>query len=88
MFLDASPKLMTDMEPLRAAVRRAGYTPRVVIHADISAEGIPERARVQSPAFLANATDVMEAIGTWRFRPAIRASKPAAVPMELTVDVY
>ena len=86
--LDADPELLTDMEPLRAAVRKAGYAGRVVIHADISAEGTPEHLRVQSPAFLANVIEVMEAIGTWRFRSAIRAGKLAAVPMEFDIDVF
>ncbi len=85
--VDASPELLTDVEPLRAAVRKPGYAGRVVIHVDISAEGIPEHAPVQSPAFLAKVTEVMEAIGTWRFRSAIRAGKQAAAPMEFNVDV-
>jgi hypothetical protein len=86
--LDASPELLTDTEPLRAAVRKAGYTGRVVIYLDISADGIPEHARIQSPAFLANVTEVMAAIGTWRFRSSIRDGKQAAVPMEFNIDVF
>jgi hypothetical protein len=73
--LDTSPELLTDLEPLRAAVRKAGYSGRVVIHLDVTAQGIPEQARVQSPAFLANVNDVIDAIGTWRFRSAIRAGR-------------
>ena len=34
--LDTPPELLTDVEPLRAAIRKAGYTGRVVIHLDIS----------------------------------------------------
>ncbi len=81
------PNSRHDLEPLRAAVRKAGYTGRVVIHLGISREGTPEHVRVASPAFLANAAEVMSAIGTWRFRPGIRAGKQAAMPMEFNIDV-
>jgi hypothetical protein len=59
-----------------------------MIRLDVGAEGTPEHVRVEIPAFLANVPDVMEAIGTWRFRPAIKAGKQAAVPMELGIDVF
>jgi hypothetical protein len=85
--LDTSPQLLTDLEPLRAAVRKAGYTGRVVIHLGINREGTPEHVRVATPAFLANVAEVVSAIGAWRFRPGIRAGKQAAMPMELNIDV-
>jgi hypothetical protein len=59
-----------------------------VIQVTVSAEGIPEHPRVQSPAFLANDSVVMESIGAWRFRPAIRAGYQAAAPMELNIAVF
>jgi TonB family protein len=86
--LDASPQILTDLEPLREAVRKAGYTGRIEIHVGVSAEGTPEHPRIQSPTFLANDSEVMETIEAWRFRPAIRAGNPAAVPMELNLDVF
>lgn len=86
--LDAPPQLLTDEEPVRVAARKAGYTGQLMIRLDVGPEGTPGNVRVESPAFLANIPDVMEAIGAWRFRPAIRAGKQATVPMELGVDVY
>jgi hypothetical protein len=86
--LDASPELLTDVEPVRAAVRKTGYAGRVVIHVDISAEGVAGHAGVQSPAFLTNVPDVMAAISTLRFRPASRAGKQTAMLMTLTIDVF
>ena len=68
------------------AVRKAGYTGRVVIHVDVSAEG--SRTSRPKSAFLANVTEVMEAIGPRRFRSAIRAGAHAAVPMDLNIDVF
>jgi hypothetical protein len=84
--LDAAPELLTGLAALRAAVRKAGYTGRVVTDININVQGSPEDARL-SPAFLANVTEVMNAIRAWRFRPAIRAGKQAAVPMEFNFDV-
>ena len=87
-WVEAPPQLLTDEEPVRAAARKAGYTGQLMIRLDVGAEGTPEHVRVESPAFLANVPDVMEAIGAWRFRPAIRAGKQATVPMELGIDVF
>jgi len=83
--IDSMPELLSDMEPVREAARRAGYSGQVDIDLEVSEDGQPQHVSVQGP--MARVPEVTDAIQAWRFRPAIRSGQPAAVPMRFSVNV-
>jgi hypothetical protein len=81
--IDTPPELLSDMEPLRAAVRKTGYAGPIAIKLTVNEEGIPQNIQLQSS--LAGVPAVRDAIEAWRFKPAIQSGKPVSVPMSFDI---
>ena len=81
--IDAFPELLSDMEPLRAAVRKTGYTDPIEIKLTVSEKGIPQN--IQLPISLAGVPAVRDAVEEWHFKPAIKSGRPAAAPMSFYI---
>jgi hypothetical protein len=84
--IDSDPHLLSDMEPVREAARRAGFDGRIEVDLEVNEDGRPQHVRVQGP--MARVPEVMDRVQAWQFRPAIRSVKATAVPMEVSIDVH
>jgi TonB family protein len=65
--------------------RREKYQGTVVLWVVIGPDGVPQHMRVQRSLGMGLDEKAMEAVKTWRFKPAMRNGQP--VPVEVSVEV-
>jgi protein TonB len=86
--VDERPRLLQRTEPrLPSSVRRSRSAERVELIVVIDREGYVASARVRFASHEALAAPCLEAVQSWRFRPAMRDGRPVAVRLALPLVI-
>lgn len=84
-----APHVIYDPEPeYSAEARQAKYQGTVVLWAIIGPDGLPRNLRVQRSLGMGLDEKALEAVKTWRFRPATKDGNPVAVQIEVEVNFH
>ena len=84
-----APHVIYDPEPeYSAEARQAKYQGTVVLWAIIGPDGLPRNLRVRQSLGMGLDEKALEAVRTWRFRPATKDGDPVAVQIEVEVNFH
>ena len=84
-----APHVIFDPEPeYSPEARQAKYQGTVVLWAIIGPDGRPHNLHVKHPLGMGLDEKALEAVSTWRFRPATKDGNPVAVEVEVEVNFH
>jgi protein TonB len=82
----SAPVAIFDPDPeYSEQARKSKYQGTVILWAIIGADGRPREMRVQRSLGMGLDEKAIEAVGKWRFRPAMKDGQP--VPVEVNIEV-
>jgi hypothetical protein len=84
---DRAPILLSDPEPLKAAVRSAGHEGRVVLRVTVTESGDARDPRIISPPRLSSVPKILDEIRAWRLCPAVKLGRFQATAIEYSLEV-
>jgi TonB family protein len=85
----SAPVLLFKVEPEYSdEARRAKITGSVVLEVEVDENGRPRNIRVVQSLGLGLDEQAAAAVARWRFRPAMRAGRPAAHPAVIEVNFH
>jgi periplasmic protein TonB len=81
------PELLSKIEPeYSEPARKARHQGTVLLAVDIGSDGRPRNIRVVRGIGMGLDEKAMEAVSTWRFRPALLHGRPVAAPITVEVN--
>lgn len=85
----SAPKVIYDPDPeYSPEARAAKYQGTVILWAIIGADGRPRKLSVERSLGMGLDEKALEAVNTWRFRPAMKDGQPVAVQIQVEVSFH